>query len=203
MLNPGRMQGVSLIELMVAVALLSLLTLLAVPALADWTRNARLRSTAEALRADLQMARAEAIRRNGGVRLQFVTALDSSCSLSTSGPTWVSNAELAQSPAGACGNAISASTVPYLTGKSGMPVDSGVVLAASRSTVGFEPLGRQTATTNPATSVASLQVDLSSSSGSCVAAGGAIRCLRVLVSPAGDTRICDPARSATTDPMHC
>lgn len=197
--------GFSLIELMVAITLLAILTLLATPGFSDWTRNNRLRSTAESLRSDLQTARAEAIRRNTGTRLQFVSSLDASCALSTSVAIWVVNAGISQTPAGACGNAPSATSTPYLISKS--PIESSkssdLVLTATRSTVGFDALGRQSATSNPTTSVATLTVQLTSASSTCVASGGSVRCLNVIVSPGGDARICDPARSGSTDPMTC
>ncbi|BEP40491.1 hypothetical protein GmRootV15_10800 [Variovorax sp. V15] len=190
---------------MVGITILAVLTMLAAPWFGDWTRNTRLRSAAESLRSDLQMARAEAIRRNTGTRLQFVSSLDAGCALSTSVALWVTNAGLSQTPAGACGNAPSATTAPYLIGKS--PVEpsksSDLVLTATRSTVGFDALGRQSATTNPTTSVIALTVQLTSASGTCVASGGSVRCLNVIVSPGGDARICDPSRSSSTDPMTC
>lgn len=197
--------GFGLIELMVGITILAVLTMLAAPWFGDWTRNTRLRSAAESLRSDLQMARAEAIRRNTGTRLQFVSSLDASCALSTSVALWVTNAGLSQTPVGACGNTLSATTTPYLIGKS--PVEpsksSDLVLTATRSTVGFDALGRQSATTNPTTSVTALTVQLTSASGTCVASGGSVRCLNVIVSPGGDARICDPSRSSSTDPMTC
>lgn len=203
--RPPSAMGFGLIELMVGITILAILTLLAAPWFSDWTRNTRLRSTAESLRSDLQTARAEAIRRNTGTRLQFVTSLDASCALSTGVAIWVVNAGLSQTPAGACGIALSATTTPYLIGKS--PIEpsksSDLTLTASRSTVGFDALGRQSATTNPTTSIATLTVQLTSTGGTCVASGGSVRCLNVIVSPGGDARICDPARSSTTDPMTC
>lgn len=203
--RPPSTAGFSLIELMVGITILAVLTLLAAPAFSDWIRNTRLRSAAESLRSDLQMARAEAIRRNTGTRLQFVTSLDADCTLSTSAAIWVTNASLSQTPAGACGNAPSATSTPYLIGKSPAEASksSDLVLTASRSTVGFDALGRQSATTNPTTSVAALTVQLTSASYTCVASGGSVRCLNVIVSPGGDARICDPSRSGSADPMTC
>ncbi|WP_432727431.1 GspH/FimT family pseudopilin [Variovorax sp. W6] len=203
--RPRSTRGFGLIELMVGITILAILTLLAAPWFGDWTRNTRLRSAAETLRSDLQMARAEAIRRNTGTRLQFVSSLDASCALSTSVAIWVVNSTLSQTPADACGNTPSTTSTPYLIGKSPLEVSksSDLVLTATRSTVGFDALGRQSATTNPTTSIAALTVQLSSASGTCVASGGSVRCLNVIVSPGGDSRICDPARSGTTDPMTC
>jgi type IV fimbrial biogenesis protein FimT len=66
----------------------------------------------------------------------------------------------------------------------------------------FTPLGRTTPATLPAGNVAVF--DVSSASGTCAAAGGDMRCLRVVVTAAGQIRMCDPAVPATsTDPRKC
>jgi type IV fimbrial biogenesis protein FimT len=206
MLMPrGPSQGVTLIEQMVAIAILSVMFAIALPSFGDWIRNTRLRSTAETLRADLQMARAEAIRRNTTTRLQFVSSLDNSCVLSTGGSAWVVNAGAAQNPEGACNADIGTNAAPFLIRKStGVSINNAdLQLEATRSTLGFDSLGRQTATTAPATSVAIATVTFTSRKGTCVAAGGNVRCLNVVLSPGGDSRICDPSRTASTDPMRC
>ncbi|RDI25289.1 GspH/FimT family pseudopilin [Pseudacidovorax intermedius] len=199
--------GMSLIELMVGVALLAILLALAVPAFGDWMRNARVRTTAESLRAGLQQARAEAIRRNANVRFQLVTTLDNGCALSTSGPFWVSNAGASVSPASGCAGAISTTVSPFLIQKSPVVSNatSDITLTASGSgVIAFDPLGRMTGTTNPTIATpAQFTVDLGSSGGSCIAQGGNVRCLRIAVSVSGDARLCDLTRTTTNDPMKC
>ena len=59
-----RQRGVSLMELMVAVGVLGVLVAAGAPALADLTRNARVRTVAETWRDGLAQARIEATRRN-------------------------------------------------------------------------------------------------------------------------------------------
>ena len=41
------------------------------------------------------------------------------------------------------------------------------------------------------------------SGGTCRAAGGTMRCLRVEVSPTGQVRMCDPSLTSATDPQGC
>ena len=197
--------GITLIEQMVAIAILSLMFAIALPSFGDWIRNTRLRSAAESLRADLQMARAEAIRRNTTTRLQFVTSLGNDCTLTTTATAWVVNAGAGQNPAGACASDVGTASAPFLIRKSPLSGSSvgDLQLEATRSTLGFDGLGRQVATTAPATEVAIVTVNVTSRNTTCVAAGGNARCLNVVLSPAGDSRICDPARTAATDPMRC
>lgn len=64
--------GFSLVELMVTVAVLSLLMVLAVPSFTEWIQNSRIRTAAESVQNGVQLARAEAVRRNA--RVEF--ALD-------------------------------------------------------------------------------------------------------------------------------
>lgn len=206
--------GFSLVELMVAIAIFALLTVIAIPSLSDWMRNTRVRSSAEALRAGLALARGEAIRRNTGTRWQLVSSMGADCTLNDTGPFWVVNVGLAQSPASACNSTVGAAAAPQLIAASPVEGSSNssnsnsssngdVTFSATRSTIGFDALGRQVATTNPSTSIRPVTISLGSASGACVAAGGSVRCLNVLVHATGEARICDPARTAANDPMVC
>lgn len=63
--------GYSLIEMMVAVAILSVLVMAAIPNLQIWSANQRLRSDISSLQGDLQVARITAINRSAPVTLQL------------------------------------------------------------------------------------------------------------------------------------
>lgn len=71
--GPEQGRGVTLIELMVALALLAVLTSLAAPSFERARDRYRLRSAADALVADLQHARLEGIRTNRGTTVQVAT----------------------------------------------------------------------------------------------------------------------------------
>lgn len=198
-------RGTTLIELMAGIAILAVMLAMGAPMFAEWITNTRVRTTAETLQSGLQMARAEAVRRNAPVRFQFVTAVDNSCALSTSGPYWAINVGSAVSPAGGCGNKISDTVSPFLVqlAPAGSSAKNVVVEAVGSPVIGFNGLGRQIAIGGAGPQAVTIGV--SSSSGSCVRAGGTgtVRCLSIVVSTAGDSRLCDPARQTTGDPMKC
>lgn len=204
----ARARGVSLIELMVAVAIFAIALVFGVPSFAEWIQNSQIRSTAESLQNGIQFARAEAVRRNNPTQFQLVTAPDNSCKLSTAGPYWVVNlpTTTAASPVGACGSAISDTASPFILQSS--PTVStraltSIAVNASQAIISFDGLGRQTAAVNPAQASALLTVDITpANTNSCLANGGNLRCLRVTVTTMGQVRMCDP-NLATGLPAAC
>src|SRR4026208_2333025 len=70
-----RSYGFTLIEVMITLAVLSLLLMVGLPGMATWLQNTQIRASAEATQAGLQVARAEALRRNAPVRFQLVDTL--------------------------------------------------------------------------------------------------------------------------------
>jgi type IV fimbrial biogenesis protein FimT len=199
-------RGMSLIELLIGLAVFALLLLAVAPSLSQWMRDTRVQAGAQALMNDLQFARAEAVRRNGPVRLQLVSSRDTSCALTSTGPHWVVNLTATTSPAGACGSVPGDTVSPYLLRVSPQLSSSATnTLTATRQVVAFNGLGRQAVTTNPTSSVAMLTINVQDAITSC-RPSGATRCLRVVVSPAGDIRLCDPAHATgnmASDAMSC
>jgi type IV fimbrial biogenesis protein FimT len=63
-----RQQGVTLIELMVTLVILVILATIGMPSFTSFLRNTELRSSSESVYQGLQLARAEAVRRNARVR---------------------------------------------------------------------------------------------------------------------------------------
>lgn len=183
-------RGFSLIELMVGIVILGVLMAMAVPRFSDWLRNARVRTSAEAIQNGLQLARAEAVRRNATVRFQLVNTIDDTCALDTAGPHWVVSMD---NPAGQCASAPSDTAAPRIIQVRNRAEGSvQTLVAAGQSALVFNGLGRLTPV--PAANVA---IDVSSTTGgTCVASGGSVRCLRVLVSVGGQIRMCDPALPA-------
>lgn len=205
MLKLGRAaaRGVSLVELMIALAALSILLMLAVPNMATWIQNTQIRTATEGMSAGLQLARAEALRRNSVVRFQLVDALDSGCQLSPVGKSWV--VSLA-SAAAACHQEPSETTAPRILQKhSGEEGSANVVVTTNGgSEVWFNGLGR--VIPQPTAPLAITQINITNpAGGTCKTAAGnePMRCLRVTVTTGGQVRTCDPAVDDNTDPRFC
>jgi len=66
-----RQSGLTLVEMMMAIAVLAVLTAVAVPNYLSWLPDMRLKDAAGDIRSDIQLARQKAIRENGNVALLF------------------------------------------------------------------------------------------------------------------------------------
>jgi type IV fimbrial biogenesis protein FimT len=194
--GPAEPRGFSLIELMVTLTVLAFALMMGLPSLSAWLQNSKLRSAAESIMSGLQLARSEAVSRNALVRFQLTSSLDNSCVLSPTSANWVVNTGSTDA-AGNCGVAPSDTVAPLIVQKRDATKDlAGMVVNSGASSISFNGLGRPT----PA---AALSIDLSNPSlGDCAASGGPVVCLRVVVSAAGQVRMCNPNFSST-DPQGC
>lgn len=189
-------RGFSLIELMVAVAIMVLLALLAAPSMRLYIENSKILGATELLYASAQQARTEAIRRNLPVELIFTDAAPTSASVdttdtNTSGPNWL----VRQTPLPGTDDHIFIEARAGAEGGGRAGGSTSTVIAASMDSIRFNAAG---ALAGGGTAT----VDLSSTVGSC-APGGETRCLRVVVSSGGQVRLCDPAVSAANDTRRC
>lgn len=180
-------RGFSLIELIVGTVILGVLMAMAVPRFTDWLRNARIRTSAEAIQNGLQLARAEAVRRNATVRFQLVNTIDDSCALDTAGPHWVVSMD---NPAGQCATAPSDTAAPRIIQVRNRAEGSAQTqVVAGQAAFVFNGLGRLTPVP-----VANVEIAVfSTPGGTCPASNPAERCLRLVVSVGGQIRMCDPA----------
>jgi type IV fimbrial biogenesis protein FimT len=198
-------RGVSLIELLVGITILGIAIALGAPAFTEWINNSQIRSTAESIQNGLQLARAEAVRRNTSVQFQLTTTLDNACAVDRAGTNWVVSIASATTPAAShCGDDISDTSSSMLLQK-GTPVaaKASATIDASQAAFGFNGLGRIVATTTPATKVEASTIDIKSSRGACLGeTGGTLHCLRILVAAGGQIRMCDPNRPSG-DAMAC
>jgi len=192
-----RQRGVSIIELMVAVVIMGILFALGLPAFTTYLANAKLRTTAEGFLSGLQLARAEAVRRNSNIQFVLTDDLPTPAAVATINP--VANGRHWMIRSADLSTFIEAKSSAEGTGSdpnsaSPVQIDSGGVSTLTFTGLGGSALGT-TATfqfTNP-------------TGGNCKGAtpSGPMRCLNVVVSIGGQIRLCDPAVTAAGDTRGC
>lgn len=196
--------GLSIIEMMVVVALVAFLLMMGAPEFANFLQNTQIRNAAETTLAGINLARAEAVRRNTTVRFQFVSDLTAGCAVSgsalanSSALNWVVSLE---DPAGACDKAPSDAVAPQIVQKKSAREGSANVRITTTGApvLIFSGLGR-------VNGALMSRVDFSNTSGVCEHVppnDGTLRCLSILVTSGGQAKLCDPAVGDATDPRHC
>lgn len=205
MLTGQTMQrGVSLIETMIGLVIASLLLAVGVPSFSTFMQNSHIRNAAEALQNGLSLARTEAVRRNTNVRFSLGTASSWTVGCATPVAKAQGTEGLDDCPAtiqartaaeGSAHAAVNLSEVVAST-------NAAAASPAITSEISFNGLGRVRAL--PAGNNAVINIS-NPAGGACAAAGGPMRCLRVVVSAAGQVRMCDPKLSASnpSDPQAC
>lgn len=199
-------RGVTLIELVIVMAIFAILYGLAAPSFSAWMINVQIRTASESIQNGLQLARAEAIRRNAPVYFWLTSAANP--------PTadWMVG----------CSNPVGAGTQPevafdcpgmstQLVAPAGGPPYNWIQLtsAAGQQTaipqltttpggsnvVTFNSVGMVTANLDGSAPLQKIHVD--------VAAGNATtRPLEVWIS-GGQIRMCDPNLALAADPRGC
>lgn len=186
-------RGLTLVELAVTLAITAVLSLVGIPSFVDWIRNTQIRSAAESFLSGIQLARVEAVRRNTRVRFQVTDTLTTDCALSTAGANWVVSLS---DVTGACDITNNSDIVQIRPQAEG---GGGTVVSSTQATLVFNGLGRLTPV--PSNNVA---INMTGSSGTCLAASGSLRCLRIIVSSSGQVLLCDPDPSlADSHPARC
>jgi len=168
--------GVTLIELLVAVVIMAIVMAVGAPSFNQWVQNSQIKNAAGSIIDGLQLARAEAVRRNQNVQFMLGTA-----------SSWT------------VGCVTTATDCPStIESRSASDGSTNAQVSADQSTIVFNGLGRVTPA--PASTI---NVDVTNpTGGACVAASGTMRCLRVEVGIGGQVRMCDPSL-ASTDPKGC
>jgi type IV fimbrial biogenesis protein FimT len=165
-LKPRRQNGFTLIELMIAVAVLAVIVTLGAPSFQTLIQNTRLRTTAEAILNGLQLARAEAVRRNTNV--SFVLGANLGWGV-------IAGAETLQERSAA-------------EGSSGVQLDVEPDLA---TTVTFSGMGRVVANDDASASLTRIAISGGSKSRRIdIGSGGIIRICDPEITAADDPRRC-------------
>lgn len=198
MLRYSLQRGLSIIETMIALAIVALVLFVAVPSFTIFLQNTQIKNAATSALDGLTLARAEAIRRNTAVRFQFVTNLTSGCTLSTTSLAWVVSLT---NPAGLCDKNPADGPPPQVIQKRSATegTQNAIVAVTGGSSVTFTGLGR-------AQAGGITQIDFSNSTGSCQhidPINGKMRCMRIMVTSGGQARMCDPKVTDANDPRKC
>lgn len=215
-------RGLSLIELMIGLAIVGILLVAALPNFTVFLHNQRIRNAAEGALQGLNLARAEAVRRNVRVALVFTGTAPLPANVNTlvpinTGSNWVvrvyqpggaytaadfiQGGQLTVGTAGTNINVQRTDTAgnPYASGGSSADVD----------TLVFDGLARSRQVLNSATVVtdfAWIKADfINPTGGACQHAipAGPMRCLRVVVNSGGQIKMCDQRVTDATDPRIC
>jgi type IV fimbrial biogenesis protein FimT len=201
MLKSTRQLGFTIVELMVGIVLLAILLAMGGPSFATWLQNSQIRNMSEAVKDGLQLARAEAVRRNAQVRFELVDSLTATCALSLSGANWIVSMDGA---AGSCDSTNMADnatpTAPRIV--QSRPAGDGsrnAVVAASQTSVVFNGLGRVT----NAAGGADITIGVTNPTGGSCSPSGSMRCLNVVVGAGGQIRMCDARASFTGTSEGC
>lgn len=204
-------QGVSLVEIMIALTIFAMLLALGVPSYSTYIQNTQIRNAAEALQNGLSAARAEAVRRN--TLINFTSAEHGAwtieCTPDANAPVSPDPtpddscpSPLASRPA-SDGSIKASIALSEQIASTNVPVVS-ATFSDTSPVLTFNGLGQARSLTAGHNAVFDIT---NPAGGDCVAANGAgkMRCLRVTVSSGGQVRMCDPVLTTTkpTDPQAC
>ncbi len=179
--------------MMVGLAVLAILLAISVPNFQIFLQNSQIRTAADALLNGLNLAKAEAVRRNTNVRftrdgtawtIECATAIDDN-----------DGDDVPDCP----GSEPDATTPSHIQHRPAAEGAAQAAVDADDDEIVFNGLGRASFSSGGSASA----FDITHASGAaCAADGGALRCLRVIVTLGGMIRMCDPARAAA-DPQAC
>lgn len=179
-------QGFSLAEVIIVIAIFGILAAFGVSSYTEMIQNTRIRTATESIQNGIQLARAEAVKRNSMIKFQLgdasawvvcpVVLLDDDCPEDPNNPINLHGRSASE----------------------GSTTDTVVTtIPAGNTAVVFNGLGLTAQDSNPFTAV---EVDIDSA----ILSATASRELRVLVGTGGSTRMCDPSpKLAEDDPRAC
>jgi len=165
--------GFTLIELMVVITILAIMLFIALPNFAVWMQNTQIRTAGEAVLNGMQLARADAIRRNVNVELRMDASSGWTARVAVTG-------EVIQSRLAGEGSAAALVTIT----------------PAGATTVTFNSFGSVATNADGTATLTEIKID------SPAIAAADSRELCILVRPGGNVRMCDP-QVAVTDTRSC
>ncbi|GGC71216.1 GspH/FimT family pseudopilin [Undibacterium terreum] len=173
-------KGFTMVELVIGIAIVAIVMAIGMPSYGTWILNSKLRGAAESIQSGLQVARAEAVRRNAAVK--FTLGSGSSW---TVGCVTVSATCPAVLQSRATGDGSSAAVT---------------VNAVDGTPITFDSFGRMTAPTPSAGTATQINVDIDPA----VLPANKTRDLRINIGVSGNIKMCDPDPSVVSpDPRAC
>lgn len=201
MLAVCKQQGVTLLELMIGIAIVSILLAVGMPMFGTWSQNMQVRTAGDSIQNGLQIARNEAVRRNTNVRFDLTDA--------SGKVAWT----VCVVAGGACGEVVqqrgaseggSNARVGTSTVAPPSPVPTTQYATALTAGAGISSDGQTGVTFNGlgAIPVANIGTDLTRID-IINAASAAARRLVVIIGTGGLIRMCDPALALASNPQGC
>lgn len=193
--NTGNEMGFSLVEAMIALAIMGILLALALPMVSSYMDNSRVRNAADVFMTSVMTAKAEAAQRNA--RVEVVLLADSTVvGLATDGISaakgWAIRTfdRTAHIDGMALVEGGGVGTAPVTV--TGVDQDGAALTGAVFTALGGTTLAKR--------------ADFNfthDTGGACVASGGPIRCMRISVTTTGRVKLCDPSIADLTDTRSC
>ncbi len=173
--SAARQRGLTLIEMLIGVALIGVLTAVALPEFQTWIANTKIRTASESVLSGMQLARADAVRRNVNVQFAFSTGSSWAVTVPSTGETVQSRSAT----------------------EGGTDLLTVTRTPSAATKVTFNSLGRTTANADATALLTQVDID----NGAISAAKS--RELRIMVGTGGSVRMCDPSVTTTGDPRKC
>ncbi|HVS27697.1 MAG TPA: GspH/FimT family pseudopilin [Burkholderiales bacterium] len=196
LIYPKSFAGFTLIELMIAIAIIGVLLVAGFPEMYTFIQNTKIRSYAETISTGMQLARGEAVKRNTRIQFMLTNNTPNAATLptlaagNTGDPTGVNWAVMNYQSTGVY------TAADFVQGSDNFSSPN-VTVNAGDATIVFNGLGR-----NDLASATTIQVT-NPNSGTCFAVGGPMRCLNIVVQSGGQIRMCDPAITTAGDTRKC
>jgi type IV fimbrial biogenesis protein FimT len=170
--------GISLIEILVAVAIIGVVMAMGMPMFSTWIQNTQIRTASEAIMSGLQAARNEAIRRNVAVQFKLDNGTNTQWRINTFDDPDGTPLQSRAAEEGSVNATITRT-----------PGDA--------DTVTFSALGRIVPNADASSPLTMVEID-----NPLIVSDADRRKLRIIIPPGGALRLCDP-KVAAGDPRAC